>query len=408
MGWALLVLGIIDVYVFYGLRRLFSKKSGIGFIRFLYVFFSMLTLLVVVLYMSTTSFESGKILRRIMFYLLMFNYVPKVFSAIVLLLNDAYRLGVLAISQLKPKPKEKSSGELISRSEFISKVALASASVPVAVMGFGILSGAYDYRIRKQTIYLPNLPKSFDGITIGQLSDIHSGSFFNKRAVMGGVEMFLSEKPDLIFFTGDLVNNAAKEVEPYVPVFGKLKAPYGVYSVLGNHDYGDYMRWPNMAAKQRNLENLMSAHQQMGWTLLMNEHHYLQESGDKLAILGVENWGAGRFKRYGKLADAYAGSDEGAAKILLSHDPSHWDAQIRNYEDIDLTLSGHTHGFQFGVEIGDFKWSPSQYIYKQWAGLYQEGQQYLYVNRGFGFVAYPGRVGILPELTILTLKSQQA
>jgi len=242
-------------------------------------------------------------------------------------------------------------------------------------------------------------------VRIAQVSDIHSGSFFNKTAVKGGVEMVMKEKPDMIFFTGDLVNNESTEVKEYIDVFNKLRAPLGVYSVTGNHDYGDYKSWSSKEVKQQNFNDLIEAHRLLGFDLLMNENRFVEQGGEKLAIIGIENWGAGRFSKYGKMDQAYAGTEEASAKILLSHDPSHWDAQIRTtYKDIDLMLSGHTHGFQFGVEIGGFKWSPSQYAYKQWAGLYKEGEQYLYVNRGFGYLGYPGRVGMPPEITILELK----
>ena len=220
-----------------------------------------------------------------------------------------------------------------------------------------------------------------------------------------GVEMMMNQKPDLIFFTGDLVNNTSDEVKDFITIFDKLKAPFGVYSVTGNHDYGDYHQWSSAAAKRNNFKGLLEAHKLMGYTLLMNDHRFIEQSGEKIAILGIENWGAGRFAKYGKIDQAYAGTEEAAVKLLLSHDPSHWDAHVRpHYPDIDVAFAGHTHGFQFGIEIGGFKWSPSQYVYKQWAGLYTEGSQHLYVNRGFGFLGYPGRVGMPPELTIMELK----
>ena len=215
----------------------------------------------------------------------------------------------------------------------------------------------------------------------------------------------LNEKPDLVFFTGDLVNNLAEEVKEYVPVFEKVKAPLGVYSTLGNHDYGDYVSWPSQQAKMQNLDQLKEAHRLMGWNLLMNENKQIELGGDSLAILGIENWGKGGFVKHGRLGKAYQGTEDAAVKLLLSHDPSHWDAQVRpSYKDIDLMVAGHTHGFQFGIELGNFRWSPAQYMYKQWAGLYQEAKQYLYVNRGFGFLGFPGRIGILPELAIIELK----
>ena len=332
-------------------------------------------------------------------------YFSKVFSVIFLFIDDIRR-GVNWVAQFfQSGSQEKLPGEGITRSEFLSKTALIAAAVPFGAMTYGIISGAHDYRIRRQVVKLPNLPRSFDGITIAQLSDIHSGSFFNKRAVRGGVEMVLSEKPDLIFFTGDLVNNEAIEVKEYIDVFNKLRAPLGVYSVTGNHDYGDYHRWPSAEAKRKNFGDLIEAHRLLGFDLLMNRNHILKQNGDKIAIMGVENWGGRGFTKYGKLDQAYNGSEEAAVKLLLSHDPSHWDAQVRQqFPDIDVMLSGHTHGFQFGVELGSFKWSPSQYAYKQWAGLYQDGSQYLYVNRGFGYIGYPGRIGMPPEITILELK----
>lgn len=348
-------------------------------------------------------YSSG--LRNWVMTALVAGYFSKTFGIAVVFIDDLQR-GVRWLAKFFYEPDKQSlPGTAIPRSEFLAKTALVAASIPFGTMAYGILSGAHDYRVRRVTVKLPNLPKSFDGIKIGHVSDIHSGSFFNKTAVQGGVEMILNEKPDLIFFTGDLVNNEASEVKDYINVFDKFKAPLGVYSVTGNHDYGDYHRWDSAEAKRRNFNDLIEAHRLMGFKVLMNSNHIIEQGGEKLAILGNENWGGGRFAKYGKLDLAHAGTDEAAVKLLLSHDPSHWDAQVRpHYKDIDVQFAGHTHGFQFGVEIGNFKWSPSQYAYKQWAGLYQEGSQYLYVNRGFGYLGYPGRIGMPPELTIMELK----
>jgi predicted MPP superfamily phosphohydrolase len=332
-------------------------------------------------------------------------YFSKVFAVVVLFIDDLYRGVRWLVSFFYKGPSGDLPGEAITRSEFLSKTALVAAAVPFGTMVYGVVSGAHDYRVRKKTIYLPNLPKAFDGVKIGQLSDIHSGSFFNKTAVKGGIEMMLNEKPDILFFTGDLVNNESAEVKDYIDIFNKLKAPLGVFSVTGNHDYGDYHQWPSLQAKQKNFKDLIEAHRLLGFNLLMNEHKFIETGGEKLAILGIENWGGGRFAKYGKLDQAYAGTEDAPVKLLLSHDPSHWDAQVRPlYPDIDIAFAGHTHGFQFGIELGNIKWSPSQYAYKQWAGLYQEGSQYLYVNRGFGYLGYPGRIGMPPELTIIELK----
>lgn len=331
------------------------------------------------------------------------NVFSKVFASLFIMVDDFVRLGQWATQFFQSKEAQQVTEQGISRSEFLSKTALIAGAVPLAVFGFGIVSGAHNYQIRRIRIALPNLPRAFDGIRIGQLSDIHSGSFFNKKAVLGGVEMFLAEKPDVIFFTGDLVNNESSEVKDYIGIFEKLNAPLGVFSILGNHDYGDYKSWDSPSAKRKNLDDLKQSQKQMGWDLLLNENRTINVDGDQIALIGVENWGARGFTKYGNLAQAFRGA-EGDAKLLLSHDPSHWDAQVRpEFPDIDVTFSGHTHGFQFGVEIGNFKWSPSQYFYDQWAGLYSEGSQHIYVNRGFGFIGYPGRVGIAPELTMIEL-----
>ena len=284
------------------------------------------------------------------------------------------------------------------------------------VLGGGVIVGflngisnRYRYQVKRVSIQFPNLPKAFSGLKIVQISDIHSGSFDNLAAVNKGIQMALDLKPDIIFFTGDLVNDRSTEVGDYQQIFARLKAPMGVYSILGNHDYGDYVSWPSEEAKKENLNLLKQIHADMGWRLMMNEHIVLERGADQIALLGIENWGAkAHFPKYGSMKNAYEGLPEKNIpfKILLSHDPSHWTAQVRpEYPDVDLTLSGHTHGMQFGVEIPWLKWSPAQYIYKQWAGLYQEGKQYLYVNRGFGFLGYQGRFGIMPEITLIELSS---
>ncbi|WP_406824261.1 metallophosphoesterase [Pedobacter sp. KACC 23697] len=294
----------------------------------------------------------------------------------------------------------------ISRSEFLVKAGLVAAAVPLTSLSWGIISGAYDYQVRRVNLVLPNLPKAFDGITMGQISDIHSGSFYNKTAVKGGVEMLLGEKPDFIFFTGDLVNNLTNEVRDYQDIFSKVKAPLGVYSSLGNHDYGDYYFGKESSpAKVKNLKDMVDVHKIMGYDLLMNENRRLKVDGEEIGILGIENWGMGRFPKYGKMELALQNTDDLPVKLLLSHDPSHWRGEVlQKYPQIDAMFSGHTHGMQFGVRLKEYQWSPVQYIYKEWAGLYREQKQQLYVNVGYGFLGYPGRVGVLPEITIFTLK----
>jgi hypothetical protein len=332
------------------------------------------------------------------------SYFPKIVGIVFLLVDDLQRGVRWVISLFQKSTTPSIAGESISRSEFLSKAALVASAVPLGAFAYGIISGAHDYRIRKVAIKLPNLPKAFDGMRIGQLSDIHSGSFWNKTAVKGGVEMLLNEKPDVIFFTGDLVNNESSEIKEYIDVFNKVRAPLGVFSITGNHDYGDYKKWNSKQEKEQNFKDLILAHKELGFDVLLNENRFLEQGGEKLAIIGVENWGT-RFSKHGKLDIANQGTEEAAVKLLLSHDPTHWDAQVRpSYKDINVTFSGHTHGAQFGVNIGDFTWTPVQHVYKQWGGLYQEDNQYLYVNRGFGYLGYPGRVGMPPEITIFELK----
>ncbi len=297
-------------------------------------------------------------------------------------------------------------GEPISRSSFLVKAGLVTAAIPLTSLSWGIVSGAYDYKLIRKTLVLPNLPKAFDGITMGQISDIHSGSFYNSKAVKGGVDMLLAAKPDFIFFTGDLVNDMATEMRDYQDIFTRVKAPLGVYSSLGNHDYGDYhFGRESSPAKVKNLHNVIKTHKLMGWDLLMNENRRLKVDGEEIGILGIENWGMGRFPKYGKMELAVKNTSDLPVKLLLSHDPSHWRGEVlEKYPQIDAMFSGHTHGMQFGVRTRDYQWSPIEYIYKEWAGLYQENKQQLYVNVGYGFLGYPGRVGILPEITLFTLK----
>ena len=401
-----LIYTFLDYYVFQAVKVVSQNQSG-STKTIVYTIYWLLTALTFISLLTWNLLDSEKYyrLKSLMVTFVAINFLSKFVAGLVVFADDIVRVGKYAYQGLFQNGSPKYS-EGISRSDFLAKSALIAGAIPAATLSYGILSGAYDYRVRRRTVAIKNLPKAFDGLRIAQLSDIHSGSFYNKTAVQGGVDMMLAEKPDLFLFTGDLVNNAAKEVKDYMAIFEKAKAPLGSFSVLGNHDYGDYKQWSSMDEKKRNLQDLVQSHKNMGWDILLNEHRYLEVDGERLAIIGVENWGMRGFAKYGNLSQA-AANVEADAKILLSHDPSHWDAQIRpEFSDIDLTLSGHTHGFQFGVEIGNFRWSPSQYLYKQWADLYAEGDQHLYVNRGFGFLGYPGRVGILPEIAILELKRE--
>jgi len=325
----------------------------------------------------------------------MSSYIAKFFMTLVLIADELRRLMMGAM------------GNGFEKSIGMQGGALALGAGLFALLVYGIVRNRHRYEVVHQSIPIKNLPEGLVGLTIAQISDVHSGSFSSSKPIERGIEMMNALKPDLVFFTGDLVNNVATEIEPYIPTFSKIKAKYGVYSILGNHDYGDYVRWSSIEMKQHNLKKLINNHRLLGWDLLLNEHRKLHINGEDLAIIGVENFsGNPRFSKYGNLAQAYAGSEEIPTKLLLSHDPSHWKYEIiKRFKDIAVTFSGHTHGMQFGFQFfKKIKWSPVQYAYREWLGLYQEGAQYLYVNRGFGYLAYPGRVGMLPEITFFTLE----
>ena len=324
------------------------------------------------------------------------------FVTLPLLLEDITRL----IKAIFRKPTN--APRIPSRRKFVSTLGWGLAAIPFASILYSIFKGKYNYKVWKYTLYFDNLPKAFDGYRITQISDIHCGSFDNYEKIRYGVELINSQKSNVILFTGDLVNNLANEVHNWKSLFATLQAPDGVFSIMGNHDYGDYSSWETPEAKQQNLEHLFQLQKQMGWQLLLNEHCYLERDGEKIALIGVENWGHGRFSKYGDLNKAMEGINTEDFKILMSHDPTHWqEVVLPENKDIQLTLSGHTHGMQCGIEIpGWLKWSPSQYIYKYWGGMYEEGGKYLNVNRGFGYHAFPGRLGVWPEITVIELKTK--
>ncbi|SEJ14277.1 hypothetical protein SAMN04487995_3438 [Dyadobacter koreensis] len=402
----------IDWYVWQALRfviRNFSQPTQ-KWITWGYWSFTSLTLFAYVMMQFLPADFFNRITRTFIIAGIAIPYLSKLLVVFFLLIDDARRLVQWIVSYFVPSvapvpvdPVDPAAPK-IPRSEFLETTALVAGSALMGTFAFGILSGAHDYRIRRVKVPLKNLPKAFHGMKIAQLSDIHSGSFFNKTAVKGGVEMLMKEKPDIAFFTGDLVNDRAVEVKDYINIFDKVKAPLGVHSTLGNHDYGDYFQWSSQQEKNQNLANLKKAHELLGWNLMLDENRAIRVDNEEIGLIGIQNWGAGNFAKYGNLEKAYQGTDQFPVKILLSHDPSHWRAQVLpKYDDIDLAFAGHTHGMQFGIEVAGIKWSPVQYRYKEWAGLYKENDQYLYVNRGFGYLGYPGRVGILPEITIVEL-----
>jgi uncharacterized protein len=346
------------------------------------------------------------VVRNVCVALILGLFVGKVLILVIMLADDLRRIFSWLFRILLPN---NATLHVIntSRSSFLQRSAIVLAGVSIVGFTYG-LRNRYNYKVQRLKLKFASLPAAFRGLRIVQVSDIHTGSFDSYEAVAHGIQKVLDQQPDIIFFTGDLVNNRSEEVDArYQEIYSRLKAPLGVYSILGNHDYGDYVQWESVEEKINNLNRLKEIQKAMGWTLLTNEHVLLQRGADTIAVIGVENWSAkANFPKYGDMEKACAGLQQSGVsfKILLSHDPSHWDGQILpNHPDIDLMLSGHTHGMQFGVDSKWLKWSPVQYVYQQWAGLYCQGTQYLYVNRGFGFIGYPGRLGILPEITVMEL-----
>ena len=400
---------LLDFYVFQALKVI-AQPAGSRIKIFIFAGYWILSIgaVITLLLLPYLQFEhQAKLFRTTVFAIIAGLFFAKMIAMLFFLADDLRRgiqwVGGNFFSFKKPGQAIEA-GEKISRSLFLSWAGMVAGGGVLAslIYGFG---NKYRYQVKKINLSFGNLPAAFRGLRIVHISDIHSGSFSNKEAVKKGVVMIMEQKPDLILFTGDLVNNVATEMIDYMDVFNQFQAPLGIYSILGNHDYGDYVRWDSPEKKSANLEQLKKVHQELGWQLLLNEHVTIEKSGEKIALIGIENWSAkANFAKYGDLKKAYTGAAAHPFKILMSHDPSHWEAEVLSeYPDIDLVLSGHTHGMQFGVEIPGFKWSPVQYFYKQWAGLYKQEKQVLYVNRGYGFIGYPGRVGILPEITVFEL-----
>ena len=400
---------LMDTYIFQAVKTVSQSASPKTrtVIYAVYWTISALALISFLIFFFTDHNFLGKKFRTYLFATAIGLFLSKLIIIVFLFIDDLRR-GIQWIAGklfFKDTDIDTMSGDGISRSAFLSWLGLAAGGTLFGSFLYGF-SNKYNYNVKRIQLSYDNLPPAFKGLKIVHISDIHSGSFTNKTAVAHGVEKILKEKPDLILFTGDIVNDRATEMDEYKDVFNKLNAPLGVYSTLGNHDYGDYVRWPyNGISKEQNLEDLKKVHADMGWRLLMNEHVVLEKGGTEIALLGIENWSNKiRFPKHGRMDLAHPGAEKYPFKILMSHDPSHWDAQVRpDYPDVDLTLSGHTHGMQFGIEIPGFKWSPVQYMYKQWHGLYEDGKQKLYVNPGYGFLGYPGRVGVLAEITVIEL-----
>lgn len=392
---------VLDIYAYQAFRFMVKSRWGVVLYFFITAF------VFAGLFYQFTSSDRRNLGPLAQFFIVTFviMLVCKIFIILTMFGEDIFRVSKATLSKLFGSGKEFS---VDSRRTFVSKLALGLAAIPFASILYGVIKGRYNFKVLKYTLHFDDLPDAFDGYRLTQISDIHSGSLDNKDKIEYAVNLINEQASDTILFTGDMVNNEASELEPWMDVFGKLKATDGKYAVLGNHDYGDYVRWPSQEAKEANLNRLIAMQSKMGFDLLRNEHRFLEKNGQRLALIGVENWGAGGFKKAGDLNKAIDGLDGSDFKILMSHDPSHWEYEVKDHSShFHLTLSGHTHGAQFGIEIpGLIKLSPVQFRYKYWAGIYEQLGQYINVNRGFGYLAFPGRVGIWPEITVIELKKR--
>lgn len=396
----------IDLYFFQAVRMLLKDQSASTRIVGQLIYWGTSAILIAALVFSSQRGSLPNYQRYLVFSVFLVFFFPKIVGALFMLIEDGYRFTSAAFHALNSD----SGFTMPGRRKFVSTLSVATASVPFLSLIYGMVRTGFNIQLRRKEVLFDDLPDAFDGLTIAQISDLHSGSFVDNVFFERAVNEINALKPDLVFFTGDLVNNEAVEAERFVSTFSKLNAKMGVYSILGNHDYGDYGPWPSEQAKQENLQRLKNIHHDSNWNLLLNENRVVSKDNQQLAIVGVENWGTARhFPKKGDLDVAVKGAEHVDFKILLSHDPSHWDAKVRDHQQkFQLTLSGHTHGAQFGIEIPGIKWSPAKYIYKQWAGLYESNDgQKIYVNRGLGYIGYMGRIGIPPEITYLTLRKRE-
>ena len=403
-----LIVSVIELYFLQAVKTFIQDFTGPKKNIILYIAYSLVAInvvmgLVALVYPPPNWTNSMRLIMSGFLILV----ICKLFGISFLLIDDIIRLFRWIFSFFQSAPSEGVEvSHKISRLKFMSQLAITFTVIPAIGFLYGMVKGAYKYRVHKVKVPSPNLPEAFNGFKIVQLSDIHTGSFLDNAPLNKAFDIVMQQDADMILFTGDLVNNESTETAGYESTFSRLKAPYGVYSVLGNHDYGDYKQWDSPQAKTQNLNDLKKVHANAGWRLLMNEHVAIEKDGEKIALLGIENWGGNmNFPKYGKMDLAHKGTENYPYKILMSHDPSHWEKQVQpEYPDIDLTLSGHTHGMQLGIEIPGLRFSPSQWVYKQWAGLYKHGKQFIYVNRGLGFLGYPGRLGIWSEITVIELQ----
>ncbi len=395
-----IIIGLIELYAFQAVKT-FTK---VRWVLVAYVVISLVAIFFIGYQFTKFDRSVGQTkMTMITLGVLLLVLIPKLILTLILLLEDIFRIFSGTIYKLSGSTTD---SFLPERRKFVSQIALGLAAIPFSSLIYGMTLGKYNYKVIKQQIFFPDLPEAFDGFKITQISDVHSGSFDNPEKINYAIDLINEQEADMILFTGDIVNTHAKEMLPWIDTFNRIKKyQYGKYSILGNHDYGEYVDWKTEKDKEANFKAIKGLYGKIGFNLMLNEHTYIQKGSDKIALVGVENWGV-KFKKAGDLNKASEGLTKEEFKILMSHDPSHWDAEVNKHpKDFHLMLSGHTHGLQFGIEIpGFFKWSPAQYVYEQWAGLYEKAGKYIYVNRGFGFHAYPGRVGIMPEISVIELK----
>ena len=402
MRWIISILFfLIFQWYSYQAIKTFTSNRWLLFAYFLFVIMVVGNLLFYTVVLERSTSNEPRLMYAIGFFISLFVF--QILVTILLLGEDIFRIpqGIYAYFSKMPDQVQ----FLPQRRKLISQIAIGLAAIPFASLLYGMFRGKYNFKVLSYKLEYDDLPEAFEGFKIAQISDIHSGSFDSPKKVQYGVDLVNAQDADVVFFTGDLVNNRAEEILPWIQTFKKINAKHGVYSILGNHDYGDYSPWESPEAKKKNMEDLKKAQKKMSWDLLLNESRFIEKQGQRVAIIGVENWGSGGFKKAGDLNKALSNVAAEDFKILMSHDPSHWEAEVIPHPfNIHLTLSGHTHGMQFGIEIpGWVKWSPIKWRYKQWAGIYEKLNQRLNVNRGFGYLAYPGRVGIWPEVTVITL-----
>jgi len=401
---------LLDWYVYSGLRTIVHDWTSQRWKYIVQWGYLVISIGVTVTFLiGIGSFSTAQGMRPFhewVFSLFLVFFITKVIFAVILLVGDVGRLLYGVGDNIINHGKKQHIPFMPARRKFISEIAMVVAAIPFTSLLYGMFKGKYDYKLHRETLYFDDLPEAFDGFTITQLSDIHSGSFDNTAAVQRGIDIAKAQKSDLFVFTGDLVNNAAWEIEPYIDMFKQISAPFGQFSILGNHDYGDYIQWNSEEEKAANLQKLKGQHNKLEYKLMLDENVQIEKNGQKISLIGVQNWGRG-FVQIGDLDKALQGVDKDAFKILLSHDPTHWEDKVRYHPTkIHLTLAGHTHGAQFGVETAGFRWSPVKYVYLDWAGLAEQNGRKLYVNRGFGFLAFSGRVGIWPEVTVITLRKK--